>query len=99
VLWSTDVTAAADLDIEQAGVAHALEVRSHRVGVQIERHRDVGSGERAWRPGEFEVDRVARVVAERLEQVELAGSARELPAERRSSIVVIHIRRLHGIGR
>ena len=71
MLRATDVTASADLHLEQAGLTHAFEVWTHGVGVQPERLGDVGRRQRSRRAGEFEVDRVPRVVAERLEQVEL----------------------------
>ena len=48
-------------------VAHALEVRPDGVRVEPQRLRDVGRRERHGRAGELEIDRVAGVVAERLE--------------------------------
>ena len=85
MLRPPDVAAAADLDLEQADLAHALEVGAHGVGVQPERLGDLGGGERPRRAGELEVDRVAGVVAERLEQVELRRArARPRPAVIRS---------------
>jgi hypothetical protein len=71
VLRPADVAPTADLDVEQPGLAHALQVGAHGVGMQVECLGDVGGGERTRRPREFEVDRVAGVVAERLEQIEL----------------------------
>ena len=53
--------------VEQAHLAHALEVRPHRVCVQPQRLRDVGRRERHRRSCELEIDRVAGVVAERLQ--------------------------------
>ena len=90
VLRPTDVAATPDGDIEQADVAHPLEVWADRVRVELERLGDVGGGQRPRRPGEFEVDRVARVVTQRLQQI-------ELPVPRTSPAV--HKTRLHGIGR
>jgi hypothetical protein len=55
---------------EEAHVAHALEVGTDGVGVEVERLGDVGGGQRAGGARQLEVDRIARVVAERLEQVE-----------------------------
>ena len=89
MLRTTDITAPADFDVEQSGLAHPFEMRTYRVRMQGERLGDVGGGERLRRPGEFEVDRVACVVAECLEQVEL----------RRCAGIAIHTRRLHGFGR
>ena len=99
VLGPADVTAAADLHLEQAGLTHAFEVRSYGVGVQPERVGDVGRRERSRRAGEFEVDRVPRVVAQRLEQVELRRSGQSGRRIRWASGGPIHIRRLHGIHR
>ena len=78
MLGTAHVTSSTHFDIEQAGFAHPLEVGPHRVGVQAERFGDVGGGERPWRTSQLEVDRVAGVVTERLEQVELRS-----PDERR----------------
>ena len=72
-------------DLEQADVAHALEVGPHGVGVQAERLGDVGGRQRERRTGQLEVDRVAGVVAERLQHVEATGRAD-----------ISHTERLHG---
>ena len=59
-----------DALLEQPDLAHALEVRPHGVGMQLERTGDVSRGQRPRRPGELEVDGVAGVVTERLEDLE-----------------------------
>ena len=56
--------------VEEAHLAHPIEVRAHGVGVEPERVGDLGGGQRGGRAGELEVDRVAGVVAERLQQLE-----------------------------
>jgi hypothetical protein len=56
--------------LQQPHVTHALEVGTHGVGVQAQTLGDVGGGERLRRPGQLEIDGVARVVAERLENIE-----------------------------
>jgi xanthine dehydrogenase molybdopterin-binding subunit B len=89
VLGATDAATALGLDDEEADVAHALEVGSHRVGVQVQRLGHVGGGERAGRASQLEVDGVAGVVAERLQQVE----------PRRSTGVPWHATSLHGASR
>ncbi len=55
---------------EQPDLAHALEVRTHRVHVQIEDVGDLGRREGQGRARQLEVDRVPGVVPERLEDVE-----------------------------
>ena len=100
VLWTADLTASGDLDIDQADVAHALEVGSHRVRVQIEGIGDLGGGAGPHRSGELEIDRIAGVVPERLQQVE----SRQVGGRRvvRSSIhmaSVAHLSTKHGVGR
>ena len=64
------------LDVDEADVAHPLEVRTHGVGVEAQRVGDIGGGERSRRARQLEVDRVPRVVAERLEDIEMSGVER-----------------------
>ena len=97
VLRTADIAAAADLDVEQTGLAHAFEVGAYGVGVQSERFGDVGGGQRSRRPGQLEVDRVPGVVAERLEQVESWGDGTGVAAPTCADRV--HARRLHGVRR
>ena len=56
--------------LEQADVAHPLEVGPHRVGVQVQEVGHLRRGQGPGRTGQFQVDRVPRVVAQRLQQVE-----------------------------
>ena len=70
MLRPADGAAVVALHVEQADVAHALEVRTHGVDVEPERLGDVGGGQRSCRSRQLEVDRVAGVVAERLQQIE-----------------------------
>ena len=79
------------LDVDEADVAHPLEMWAHGVGVEPQRVGDVGGRERAGRPRQLEIDRVARVVAERLEHVEVPG-VHEWRIRRR----IDHKKRLHG---
>ncbi len=69
--------------VEEADVAHALEVRPHRVGVQPQRLGDVGRREGHGRSGELEIDRVAGVVAERLQDRQPAVGHRPKITRRR----------------
>ena len=69
-----------EMDDEQPDVAHALEVGPHRVGVEVEGLGHVGRGEGPGRARQLEVDGVARVVAEGLQEVE----------PRRSAVVACH---------
>ena len=90
---------------DEADIAHLVEMRPHRVGVQVERVGDLGGGQGLRRAGEFEVDRVARVVAERLEQGEarrriIVRRCGTIGWERRPEIPIRgHVQRLHGIAR
>jgi hypothetical protein len=70
VLRSPDGALGVGDHLEQPDLPHPVEVRSHRVRVQAEGVGDLRGGERSGRPGELQVDRVARVVAERLQQLE-----------------------------
>jgi hypothetical protein len=67
-------------DLEQADLAHPLEVGPDRVGVEAEGVRDLRGGQGHRRARELEVDRVAGVVAERLEELQARcrGVATEL---------------------
>ena len=85
MLWPADITATTHLDIDQANVAHSIEMGSHRVGMQRQRVGDLGSDQRPGRAGQFEVNRITSVVTERLEDVELRGTS--------------HSTRLHGRSR
>ena len=70
MLRATDRALGVGDHVEQAHLAHPVEVRAHGVGVQPERVGDLRGGQRSGRAGQLEVDRVAGVVAERLEQLE-----------------------------
>ncbi len=72
LLGTPDRAAGVEVRLEQTDLAHALEVGPHRVGVQPQRLGDVRGGQRARGAGQLEVDGVAGVVAERLEQIEPA---------------------------
>ena len=63
MLRPADLAAAVGGHVDEAGLAHPVEVGAHGVGVQAERLGDLGRAERAGRPRQFEVDRVAGVVA------------------------------------
>ena len=67
---STDAPLGVCRHLEEADVAHSFKVRPHRVGVQLERFGDLGGRQRLRGPGQLQVDRVASVVAECLEQLE-----------------------------
>ncbi len=67
MLGPADPARAVGADVEQTDVAHPLEVGPDGVRVQRQGLSDVGRGQRPRRAGELEVDRVAGVVAERLE--------------------------------
>ena len=85
-------------------LAHALEVRSHGVHVQAQHLGDVGGGQRSGRAGQLEVDGVAGVVPQRLEDVQ-AGRPRRVGRGRRLAIAgrgygsIGHHTRLHGTSR
>jgi hypothetical protein len=72
VLGSADGAATIGPGVDQTDLAHALQVGANSVGVQPQRVGDLGGGERARRAGQLQVDRVAGVVPQRLEQVEPA---------------------------
>jgi hypothetical protein len=74
VLGTADRAPGVGLDVEQADVAHALEVGPDGVGVQVERLGDLGGGQRARRARQLQVDGVAGVVAQRLEHGEAGGA-------------------------
>jgi len=76
---AADAAAPTGLDVEQPDVAHALEVRAHRVDVQVEDLGDVGGGQRQRRARQLEVDGVAGVVPERLQHVERDRAAGSPP--------------------
>ena len=75
VLGAADRAGGRGGHLDQTEVAHPFEVRSHGVGVQVERLGDLGRGERSGRSRQLEVDGVAGVVAEGLEDLE----ARRIP--------------------
>ena len=85
VLRPADVAPTADLDVDEADVTHAFEVGPHRVGVEREQVGDLGGDQRSRCSGQFEVDRIARVIAECLEEIKLGRTG--------------HVTRLHGRGR
>ena len=55
------------LDVDEAGLAQAVEVQADGVGVQAERVGELVRGAAARRAGELAIHREARLVAERLE--------------------------------
>ena len=73
VLRSADPAAGAGTDLEKAELAHALEVRPHRVWVQVEQLGDLDGGPWGRGAGQLEVDPVAGVVTQRLEHGQLVG--------------------------
>ncbi len=85
VLRSADIAPATDFDVDEADVTHPVEVRANRVGVQRQGVGDLGGDQRARRPRQLEVDRVARVVTQGLEEIQLGRNG--------------HAGRLHGRGR
>ncbi len=70
VLRPTDLAATTDLHRDEAGVAHAIEVRTHGVRVEFDHVGDLGGREWLGGPRQLEVDGVAGVVTQRLEEVE-----------------------------
>ena len=70
MLRAPDRAAVHRLDVDQAGLAHALEVQAHGVGVEAEPLGELRRDERAVEPGELAYMRVAGLVAERLEHRE-----------------------------
>ena len=76
---------------QEPDLAHALEMGPHGVDVQPEAVGDVGCRQGLRRPGQFEVDRVPGVVAQRLEQVE----ARRVERSQQKG----YTPRLHGLRR
>ena len=70
MLRATDLTPGIGGDVEQSDLPHALEVRPHRVRVESEGLGDLGRDQGPGRAGELEVDRVAGVVAEHLEEIQ-----------------------------
>ena len=67
MLGPADGTPGVDLDLEEADVAHTLEVGSHGVRMEAEGVGHLGGRERTRGARQLEVDGVARVVAQRLE--------------------------------
>ena len=86
VLRPAGATPRVALDRQQADLAHALEVGPHRVRVQVEALGDVGGRQRRCRPGQLEVDGVAGVVAERLQDGQAVLRCH----------AAVHTTRLHG---
>jgi len=88
--------------VEQADVAHPLEMRADGVGVKTERFGDIGGGQRLRRANKLQVDGITSVVPERLQQVEARQTERRVrrrrPAHLIRSDVSTHNARLHGDG-
>jgi hypothetical protein len=59
-----------DLELEQADVAHTLEMRSYRVRVKVQGLGDLRSGDGPARSSDLEIDGISSVVTQRLEDVE-----------------------------
>jgi len=76
VLRSAHPAACFGRHVQEPHVAHALEVRSDGVHVQPEAVGDVGGAQRDRRAGQFEVDGVTRVVAQRLQDLEATRGLR-----------------------
>ena len=76
VLRAADRALGVGDDVEEPDLPHPLEVGAHGVRVQGEALGDLGGGERRRRAGQLEVDGVARVVAERLQQLEARRGGR-----------------------
>ena len=70
MLRTPDGAAMHRLDLDETGLAHALEVHAHGVGVQAETFGELGCAEGAGRAGQLAIEQVARLVAERLEHRE-----------------------------
>ena len=71
VLRPADVTSAADFDINEADITHAFKMGPHRVRVKRKRVGDLGGDQRSGCSCQLKVDRVARIVAQRLQHIEL----------------------------
>ena len=71
VLGAADTAPGPGIDGDQTGVAHALEVRSHRVRVQRQRLSEFVGGEGGRGLGEPGVNGVPGVIAEHLEHLKL----------------------------
>jgi hypothetical protein len=81
MLRTTHLATPADFDQKQANLTHPFEMRPDRVRMKRKRFRDLGGGLRHRRSGQLEINGVARVVAQGLEQIELRRG---------------HMTRLHG---
>src|SRR5262245_22916836 len=64
------------LYVQQADLAHPLQVGAHGVRVQVQRLGDLRRRQGPRRPRQLQVDRVARVLAQRLEDGEPGSSNR-----------------------
>ena len=71
VLRTADGAAVDDLDVDEARVLQPLEVQPHGVGVQVERVGEVAGAARRGRSGQLPVERVAGLVAEGLQHLEV----------------------------
>ncbi len=71
MLGASDPTAVDRLDLEQAGVAQALEVQADGVRVQPERLGEVRGRARRRGSGQLPVERVAGLVAQGLQHLEV----------------------------
>jgi hypothetical protein len=71
VLRAADGAAVHRFDVDQSGIAEAVEVEPHGVRVQPEAVGEVLGGHRRGGPGELLVHGVAGLVAQRLEHGEL----------------------------
>ena len=99
MLGSAHATAGIGPYLEQANIAHPLEVGPHRVRVQVQRVGDVRSGQRKRGPSQFEIDGVAGVVAQGLEDGQSVGSrsgARPRWSSAILAVAISHTPRLHG---
>ena len=71
VLRPANVASAPDLDVNESDITHPFKMRPNRVRVKRKRVGDLGGDQRSGCSCQLEVDRVARVVAQRLQHIEL----------------------------
>ncbi len=71
MLRASDAPSGIDLQLQQAGLSHLLQLGTHGVDVQPQGGGDLGGGQRARGTDQLQIDGVARVVPKRLEQFKL----------------------------
>ena len=87
MLRAADLAAGVRRDVEQADLAHPVEVGAHGVGVQAQQLGDLGRDQRSRRAGQLQVDGVAGVVPEHPQHV-AAGQRRRQRGSRGETAIV-----------